>query len=56
MQKYREQWDERNIKFQHRDRHPRVMFADAKTSNGITKIEVTFMLLLSLFGVVVWLM
>jgi hypothetical protein len=56
MQKYREQWDERNTKFQHRDRYAKVMFADAETSNGITKIEVTFMLLITLFGAVVWLM
>lgn len=53
--KYHEQWDERNIKFQHRDRYPSVPFADAPTK-GITKLELTYMLLLVVVGAYVWLM
>jgi len=53
--KYREQWDERNIKFQRKDRYASVAFADERIKRN-SKLEVAYLVLLISIGAYVWLM
>ena len=53
--KYREQWDERNINYQRKDRYANVAFADEHVRR-ISTLEVAYLVLLISIGAYVWLM